>query len=105
MNSRERLLAAIGHAKPDHVPMLCWCFGSTAPPKLRWRQNGKEVAHWYTMRLEHIHTLPEPWSVEDSLSLYYYMGWDTSANVKDEVVAQIEVLVQHAIGHVESAEQ
>ena len=65
MNSRERLLASIRHEKVDHVPMLCWCFGFTAPPHWRWRQNGQEVVHWYTMRLEHIHTLPEPWSVED----------------------------------------
>jgi len=65
MTSRERLLATIGHETPDHVPMLGWCFGFTAPPQLRWQQNGREVVHWYTMRLEHIHTLPEPWSVED----------------------------------------
>jgi len=65
MTSRERLLATIGHETPDHVPMLCWCFGFTAPPHLRWRRDGREVPHWYTMRLEHIHTLPEPWSVED----------------------------------------
>jgi hypothetical protein len=67
VSSRERLLAAIRHEKPDHVPMLCSCFGVTAPPHLRWKQSGREVAHWYTMRLEHIHTLPEPWSVEHDL--------------------------------------
>ena len=65
MNSRERLLKAIRHEKPDHVPMYCSCFGVTVSPHLRWKQGGREVAHWYTMRLEHIHTLPEPWSVED----------------------------------------
>ncbi len=61
MKSRERLLTTIAHQEPDHVPLLCWCFGFTAPPHLRWRRDGREVAHWYTMRLEHIHTLPEPW--------------------------------------------
>jgi uroporphyrinogen-III decarboxylase len=65
MNSRERMLAAIQHQQPDHVPMYCWCFGVTVPPHLRWQQNGREVVHWYTMRLEHIHTLPDPWRVED----------------------------------------
>ncbi len=30
----------------------------------------------------------EPWSVEDSLSLMYLMSWDTSANLKHEVLAQ-----------------
>ena len=64
MNSRERLLAAINCQEPDHVPLLCWCFGFTAPKHLRWVQDGREVEHWYTMRLEHIHTLPEPWDVE-----------------------------------------
>jgi uroporphyrinogen-III decarboxylase len=65
MNSRERLLAAIRHEKLDHVPLYCWCFGFSAPPHLRWRQDGHDVPFWYTMRLEHIHTLPEPWTLED----------------------------------------
>jgi hypothetical protein len=65
MNSRERLLAAIRYEKPDHLPMYCSCFGFTAPPHLRWQADGREVPHWYSMRLEHIHTLPEPWSVSD----------------------------------------
>lgn len=65
MNSHERMLASIRHQQPDHVPMYCWCFGCAAPAHLRWQRRGREVPHWYTMRLEHIHTLPEPWSVED----------------------------------------
>ena len=65
MNSRERFLKAIRHERPDHVPMYCSCFGVPVPPALRWKQDGREVSHWFTMRLEHIHTLPEPWSVED----------------------------------------
>jgi len=65
MNSRERLLAAIRLEEPDHVPLVCWCFGFTPPPRLRWQRKGREVRHWYTMRLEHIHTLPEPWDIED----------------------------------------
>ena len=28
-------------------------------------KNGRDVPFWYTMRLEHIHTLPEPWTVQD----------------------------------------
>ncbi len=65
LTSRERLLTAIAHRKPDHVPLLSWCFGVTVPPNLRWQRSGREVPHWFTMRLEHIHTLPEPWGVED----------------------------------------
>ncbi len=65
MNSRERLLAAIRCEQPDHVPLLCSCFGFSAPPHLRWQHSGRPVSHWYTMRLEHIHTLPQPWDIED----------------------------------------
>jgi hypothetical protein len=65
MNSRERLLTVLSHGKPDHVPLYCWCFGFAPPPSLRWRRQGREVAHWYTGRLEFIHTLPEPWGLED----------------------------------------
>jgi len=64
MNSRERLLTAIGGGRPDHVPLYCWVFGFTAPPHLRWSEGGRQVAHWYTMRMEHIHTLPQPWGLE-----------------------------------------
>ncbi len=34
---------------------------------------------------------PEPWSVDDSLCVLYYMGFTTSANLKHEVVAQMLV--------------
>jgi len=64
MTSRERLLSVIKGEKPDHIPLYCWVFGFTAPKHLRWRCNNHEVAHWYTMRLEHIHTLPEPWDIK-----------------------------------------
>ncbi|NLS79909.1 MAG: hypothetical protein GXY76_21925 [Chloroflexi bacterium] len=65
MNSRERLLTAIDRGTPDHVPLLCWCFGFAAPPHLRWQRDGRDRRYWYTLRLEHIHTLPQPWDLED----------------------------------------
>ncbi len=34
---------------------------------------------------------PEPWTVADSLSILYYMSWDTSANLQTEIVAQLLV--------------
>lgn len=34
-------------------------------------------------------TAPEPWTIEDCLAIYYLMGWDMSANLKTEVVAQM----------------
>jgi len=65
MRSRERLLAIINGEKPDHIPLYCWVFGFTAPKHLRWMRDGRQITHWYTMRLEHIHTLPQPWDVRD----------------------------------------
>jgi penicillin amidase len=34
---------------------------------------------------------PEPWSIADSLAILYLMSWDTSANLKTEIVAQMLV--------------
>jgi hypothetical protein len=59
MDSRTRLLTAIKGEKPDHLPLYCWVFGVAPPKYLRWDEN----VYWYTMRLEHIHTLPEHWGV------------------------------------------
>ena len=64
MDSRTRLLAAISGEEPDHVPLYCPVFGFSAPKHLRWEKEGREVTHWYTMRLEHIHTLPIEWDIE-----------------------------------------
>jgi hypothetical protein len=84
MNSRERLLGAIRQEELDHVPLYCWCFGFTAPSHLRWRRNGRGVAHWYTMRLEFIHTLPEPWALEDDFERvlrWFNLGMDDMLEV------------------------
>ena len=32
---------------------------------------------------------PEPWDVSDCLTVAYYMGWITSANVETEIMAQM----------------
>lgn len=65
MNSKERVLAAINRETVDHIPLYSWCFGFSPPEHLRWKKNGEEVKYWYTMRLEHIHTLPQAWGIED----------------------------------------
>jgi hypothetical protein len=65
MNSRERLLAAWNGGGYDHPPLTTWCFGFRAPAHLRWRRDGRERRFWYSLRMEHIHTLPEPWDLED----------------------------------------
>jgi hypothetical protein len=63
MTSRERMIAAIRHQTPDHTPLYAWVFGFAAPPHLRWSEAGHPVKHWYTGRMEHLHTLPKPWDV------------------------------------------
>jgi hypothetical protein len=64
MNSRERMLTAISGQRPDHIPLYCWCFGFAAPPHLRW----DGLPYWYTLRLEHIHTLPQRWTLADDFA-------------------------------------
>ncbi len=65
MNSRERLLAAWSGQPVDRLPLTTWCFGLTAPEHLRWERNGQAVPYWYSKRMEHIHTMPHPWELED----------------------------------------
>ncbi len=65
MTSRERILAAIDGRPHDHVPLTTWCFGFQAPADLRWTREGKEIERWYSMRMEHIHTIPRGWQPAD----------------------------------------
>jgi len=67
MNCRERLLAAWSGTSPDHVPLTTWCFGFAPPAQLRWRKEDREVPFWYSLRMEHIHTLPQGWELEDDI--------------------------------------
>jgi len=34
---------------------------------------------------------PSPWSIVDSLTVYYYLGWASAANIRSEIVAQMLV--------------
>jgi len=65
MTSKERILAAWNGKSYDHVPLTTWCFGFKPPSKLIWEKNGKPVRNWYSLRMEHLHTLNEPWELED----------------------------------------
>ena len=65
MSSKERILAAWRGEPHDHVPFTTWSFGFKPPEYLRWTRDGKDVTHWFSKRLEHIHTLPLPWELED----------------------------------------
>lgn len=65
MTSRERMLAAVSGEKTDHVPLYAWVFGFRAPDHLTWSREGKKRTFWYTGRLEHLHKLPQTWTIED----------------------------------------
>ena len=65
MTCRERILACCNGRKPDHVPLTTWCFGFKPKKELTWEKSGKPVKHWYSLRMEHIHTLPESWDLQD----------------------------------------
>jgi hypothetical protein len=65
VTSRERILSAIDGRSIDHVPLTTWCFGLRAPAHLRWGNAAGPVDFWYSKRMEHLHTLPRPWDIED----------------------------------------
>ena len=65
MKFRERVLAAWNGSGYDHPPFTTWCFGFNAPEGSRWRRNGRTVERWFSLRMEHIRTLPQAWTLED----------------------------------------
>ncbi len=65
MTTKQRICAAWEGAPADHVPLTTWCFGFPGPASLRWKNGGEDVRYWYTKRMEHIHTLPFRWDLED----------------------------------------
>jgi hypothetical protein len=72
MNSKERLTSAWRCEPTDHIPLTFQCAGNLVPGHLRWncndRHGQREVRRWYSKRLEHIHTLPVPWTLEDEFN-------------------------------------
>ena len=100
MNSKERLLAALNGIPTHHVPLTTWCFGFPAPPHLRWRTNGNDVPFWYTKRLEHIHTLPHSWELEDEFKralAWLSLGIDDVLEVSVPWSRDPEVLVKDRV--------
>lgn len=65
MTSRQRILATLSGRTPDRIPLTTWCFGLPAPQHLRWAVEGRVRDYWYSLRMEHLHTLPQPWTLED----------------------------------------
>lgn len=65
LNSKARILAAWKGEAVDHVPLTTWCFGLPAHKDHGWERDGVRRDFWYSLRMEHIHTLPQPWTLED----------------------------------------
>ena len=68
MNTMERICCAWQGKSPDHVPLTTWCFGLPVPSSLRWKNAGGEVRYWYSKRLEHLHTMPFSWELQDDFN-------------------------------------
>ena len=64
----ERIQSAWQGRSPDHVPLTTWCFGLPVPPALRWKNSEGEVRYWYSKRMEHLHTLPFEWTLQDDFN-------------------------------------
>lgn len=75
MTSKERIICAINGIAGDYIPLTTWCFGFKPPKHLRWKTNDKEINYWYTNRLEHIHSLPEPWTLDDDFKRV--LAWES----------------------------
>ena len=65
MTSKERIIAALNGEPADHTPLTTWCFGFPAPKEYRWANGHGPINYWYSNRLEHLHCLPNPWTLQD----------------------------------------
>ena len=65
MTSKDRIISCLNGQTPDYTPLTTWCFGVKPSPSLTWTNNGEPVQYWYSKRMEHIHTLPQNWSLDD----------------------------------------
>ena len=70
MNSRERLRAAWDGTLSDYIPLTTWCFGLSPPAQYRWSRDGREVAHWYSGRMELLHQIPGGWTASDEIARF-----------------------------------
>jgi len=64
----ERILSAWEGKSADHVPLTTWCFGLPVPRALQWKNAEGEVRYWYSKRMEHLHTLPFSWTLQDDFN-------------------------------------
>jgi hypothetical protein len=96
MNSKERILAAWNGQSVDYVPLTTWCFGFRAPDHLRWERNGSPVDFWYSKRMEHLHTMPHPWTLEDDFQRV--LAW-RSVGVDDILDVSVPWSISPQVSH------
>jgi hypothetical protein len=65
VTSKQRLEACWSAKAVDHIPLTTWCFGLHPNKSLIWENDGTPVPYWYSLRMEHLHTLTYPWTLED----------------------------------------
>jgi len=75
MTSKDGIIAVLDGKPADYVPLTAWCFGFPAPEALRWQRDGVDVRFWYSLRMEHIHTLNQPWTLDDDFQRV--LAWRT----------------------------
>lgn len=100
MTSKERILAALNGQPQDYTPMTTWCFGFRAPDSLRWNTDGRDVPYWFTKRLEHLHRLPYPWTLEDDfkrVEACFSLGIDDVLDVSVPWSQSLEVQISDTV--------
>ena len=101
LDLRMRTLGFHRHAK-KHAALL------NAETRMFMQKYVDGVNAFIETRPENIHLefklaglKPSPWDITDSLTIYYYMGWGSAANVQSEILAQMLI---EKLGPVKAAE-
>lgn len=68
MTTKERVISAWEGRSSDYIPLTTWCFGLNVPKEIQWKNNGIDVEYWYSNRMEHLHTLPFKWKLQDDFN-------------------------------------
>ena len=100
MTSKERIEAAWDGNPADHIPLTTWCFGLRVPSNLRWTTDNTEQEYWYSHRMEHLHTLPFSWELEDEFNrvrAWQSLGVDDMVDVSVPWGTSVEVTWKDAI--------
>ena len=100
MTSKERIESSWNGRKPDYVPLTTWCFGFKPKEKYIWERNGEPARYWYSMRMEHIHTLRQPWTQEDDFRrvlAWQSLGVDDLLDVSIPWSADPEVTIKDSV--------